>query len=124
MTTRNIKQYTASVNKLAKDELKFTDIVTIVDGGEPVVVSSEHDDVVELASVLRKLATKLLADEREFANEEMINRIMKDKSLIAEYALKMQAASSAETSPVATTPNVAKDDDEADKESFDVRRFN
>lgn len=117
MTTRNIKQYVASVNKLAKDELKFTDIVTIVDNGEPVVVSSEHDDVVELASVLRKLATKLLADEREFANSEMINRIMKDKSLIAEYARKMQASSEPETSEVKATPNVVVDNEHANEDS-------
>lgn len=117
MTTRNIKQYVASVNKLAKDELKFTDIVTIVDNGEPVVVSSEHDDVVELASVLRKLATKLLADEREFANSEMINRIMKDKSLIAEYARKMQASSEPKTSEVKATPNVVVDNEHANEDS-------
>lgn len=117
MTTRNIKQYVASVNKLAKDELKFTDIVTIVDNGEPVVVSSEHDDVVELASVLRKLATKLLADEREFANSEMIDRIMKDKSLIAEYARKMQASSEPKTSEVKATPNVVVDNEHANEDS-------
>ena len=117
MTTRNIKQYVASVNKLAKDELKFTDIVTIVDNGEPVVVSSEHDDVVELASVLRKLATKLLADEREFANSEMINRIMKDKSLIAEYARKMQASSEPKTSEVKATPNVVVDNEHANEDA-------
>lgn len=117
MTTRNIKQYVASVNKLAKDELKFTDIVTIVDNGEPVVVSSEHDDVVELASVLRKLATKLLADEREFANSEMMDRIMKDKSLIAEYARKMQASSEPKTSEVKATPNVVVDNEHTNEDS-------
>ncbi len=90
MTTRNIKQFIASVNKLSKDEIKHTDINTIFENGSAVIVSAEHDEIVEIASDLRKLAAKLLSDERDFANAEVINRMTKDKDLMAQYALKLQ----------------------------------
>lgn len=90
MTTRNIKQFVASVNKLGKDEIKHTDITTVVENGSAVIVSAEHDEILKVASDLRKLATKLLTDERDFANAEVINRMTKDKDLMAEYALKLQ----------------------------------
>ena len=93
MTTRNINQFAASVAKLGKDEIKHNGVSTIIENGKPVVVSTEHDSVVELASELRHLAAKILADEREYASNEVISRMTKDKDLLAEYAKRFQSSS-------------------------------
>lgn len=98
MSTRNVKQFGASINKLSHDDLKYSDIMTITENGKPVIVSVEHDDIIELASELRKLASKLLSDERDFANAEVVRRMTKDKDLLVEYAMKMQRQASEEDS--------------------------
>lgn len=98
MTTRNIKQFAASVAKLGKDDIKHNDVATITENGKAVVVSAEHDEVVKLASELRQIASKLLTDEREYANDEVIRRMTKDKDLLAQYAMRLQQSNDESTS--------------------------
>lgn len=85
MVTRNISQFNASVNKLKKDTIKHTGVEPIFENGKQVLVSSEHQAVVDLASELRSLAAKILSDERKYADEETIKLLLKDRSKLVEY---------------------------------------
>lgn len=109
MTTRNIKQFEASVNKLADSQIKHTDVETIMENNKPEVVSTDHEKVLELAATLRRLAAKLIADEKQFANDEILQKMMKDKDLMAEYAARLTAGSDAkpldEASPESEADN-------------------
>lgn len=111
MTVRNIKQYAASVNKLVKDEIKHEDLATIVENGKPVIVTTEHDELVIVAAELRKLASKLLNDERDFVNKEVVERVTKDQDLMAVYARKLQQKDTLSATPVAPVqPEVERHD--------------
>lgn len=85
MVSRNISQFEASVNKLKKDSIKHTGVEPIVENGKQILVSAEHDQVVNLATSLRSLASQILADERNYADEETIKLLMKDRSKLVEY---------------------------------------
>lgn len=90
MVTRNISQFTASVNKLKKDSIKHTGVETIFENGKQILVSNEHQQVVDLASELRSLASKIISDERKYADEETIKLLMKDRSKLVEFVNKQQ----------------------------------
>ena len=89
MSTRNVNQFMASVQKLAKDDLKFTGVVPIKENNGDVLVSDQHDDVVKIANMLRQMASKLLSSERTYADEEIVRQMSKDKKFIAAYAAKI-----------------------------------
>lgn len=90
MTVRNISQISNSVNKLAGDKVKHTTVKNITENGKDLLVTAEHDEIVQVADQLRKIASKLLADEREYAEQAVVEIMMKDKASLIEYVKEMR----------------------------------